>query len=236
MKLPYENHFIPKDELAIQERSQQVLDAEGQMKKSIFRYLNKVLFFLAIGVMLFMSSCDVLQQVSQMANLTRCQFRLTEVQQLTLSGINIQNIKKTSDLNIMDYGKLINAVATNNFPLDFVLNLEAKNPNPSPAGMNKLEWILFIDDIEMTRGNLNRQISIQGNNGVSVIPLNMHFDLKKVLANKSADAIVNFAMNLAGAGNQPTRFMLKVKPTINVGGVDLAYPDFINVKTSFVNN
>jgi len=175
----------------------------------------------------------VLNQVSQVSNLTNCNFRLESVNQLTLAGIDVQNIKKTSDLNFMDAAKLTKAVVSQQFPLDFTLNIEAKNPNSSPAGITKLDWVLLIDDIEMTRGILDKHVTIPANNGSAIIPMQMHVDLKKALSGKSADAIINFGMNLASAGNKPTRFTLQLKPTITVGAYPVTYPGYLNVKTSF---
>jgi hypothetical protein len=198
--------------------------------------LNKKLGFTTLGLLMLMTSCDVLNQVNQMSNLAKCEFRLQSVQQLNLAGINVQNVKKLSDLNYMDAAKLAAAVATQQFPLDFTLNIEAKNPNTSAAGMTKIDWILLIDDIEMTQGILDKQVTIPANNGSAIIPMQIHVDLKKALSGKGADAIINFGMNLAGAGNQPTRFTLKMKPTITVNGFPITYPGYLSVKTEFSSN
>jgi len=194
---------------------------------------TKLLFLVSVNILLFFTSCDVLNQVSQMTNLTKCSFRLESVQQLNLAGINVQNIKKLSDLNMFDAAKLASAVASQQFPLDFTLNIEAKNPNTSAAGMTRIDWILLIDDIEMTRGILDKQVTIPANNGSAIIPMQMHIDLKKALSGKSADAIINFGMNLSGNGNKPTRFTLQMKPTISVNGFPITYPGYINAKTEF---
>jgi hypothetical protein len=192
-----------------------------------------LLMALAVSTILSFNSCDILQQAQQMATLSKCDFRLQSVNQLSLSGVNVQSIHKLSDLTYLDAAKLTTAVATGNFPLDFTLNVEAKNPNPSAAGLTKMDWILLIDNIEMTRGNVNQQVSIPANNGIAVIPMKMHVDLKQALSGKSADAILNFGLNLAGAGNKPTRFTMKLQPTINVASMPITYPGYITVNTEF---
>jgi LEA14-like dessication related protein len=193
----------------------------------------KTLFITSISFLLFFTSCDVMKQVSQISNLTKCEFRLESVQQLNLAGINVQNVKKISDLNMFDAAKIASALSSQQFPLDFTLNIEAKNPNSSAAGMTRIDWILLIDDIEMTRGIQDKQVTIPANNGIAVIPMQMHVDLQKALTGKSADAVINFAMNLAGSGNKPTRFTLQMKPAITVGGFPITYPGYLNVKTEF---
>lgn len=189
--------------------------------------------FLLITIPLIMNSCEVLQQAQKIATLSKCDFRLQSVNQVMLAGVNVQNIHKFSDLSLMDAGRLTAAVASGQFPLDFILNVEVKNPNAADAGMTRMDWILLIDDIEMTRGALDKSYTIAGNNGISVIPMQMHVDLKKALSGKSADAIINFGLNLAGAGNKPTRVSLKVQPTISVASWPITYPGYITVGTEF---
>ncbi len=197
---------------------------------------TKILLIASISFLITFSSCDVLKQVSQMSNLTKCDFRIESVQQLTLAGINVQNVKTVSDMNMFDAAKIASALSSQAFPLDFTLNIEAKNPNASAAGMTKIDWILLIDDIEMTQGILDKQVTIPANNGTAIIPMQMHVDLKEALKGKSADAVINFGMNLAGSGNKPTRFTLKMKPTILVSGIPIVYPGYLNIKTEFGTN
>lgn len=197
-----------------------------------FRF-PKMLLVGALAAITFFTSCDVVKQVSQMANLTKCDFRLESVQRLTLAGVNIQNVKKMSDVTMFDAAKLASAVASQQLPLNFTLNIETRNPNTADAGMTKIDWILLIDDIEMTRGILDQAITIPANNGTAIIPLLVNVDLQKALSGKSADAIINFGMNLAGSGNKPTRFTLKMKPTISVNGFPITYPGYLDVKTEY---
>ncbi|NVO18377.1 MAG: hypothetical protein HXX13_01680 [Bacteroidetes bacterium] len=196
--------------------------------------MKKVLAALTLLSIIFLiPSCEILQQAQQLGTLAKCDFRLQSVNQLSLAGINVQNIHKLSDLSLLDAGRLTTAVATGNFPLDFTLNIEAKNPNPADAGLTKMDWILLIDNIEMTRGVVDQKVTIPANNGISVIPMKMHVDLKQALSGKGADAIINFGLNLAGAGNKPTRFTMKLQPTINIANFPITYPGYITVGTDF---
>lgn len=194
--------------------------------------MKKFSIVLSIGLFLSFSSCEVFQQAQKMANLVNCDFSLKTVEGLSLAGVNVQQVQSLSNLNILDIGKLTAAISGGQLPLDFTLNMQARNPNASPAGMTRLEWILFIDDIEMTKGTLNKQVNIPANNGTAMIPLHMNVDLKKVLTDKTGDALLNFAMNLAGAGNKPTRFAVKARPTISIGGYSLDYPGYITIKSN----
>jgi len=187
-------------------------------------------------LMIVIASCDVLQQASQMATLAKCDFRLKTVENTSLAGINVQHIQHLSDVNLMDAARITKAYAGSSFPLTFTLNVEALNPNAGTASMQRLDWILYIDDIEMANGTNTQPISIPGNQGTAIIPLQISTDLKKSLSGKSGDAILNFGFNLAGAGNAPSRITLKAKPTITISGFQVSYPGYISVSKEFSSN
>lgn len=186
-----------------------------------------------LALMVIVSSCDVVNNLSSMYNFTKCDFRLSTIDNVRLAGVNVQNITNFSALSILDAARITTAYATNQMPLSFNLNVEVKNPNNQKAVMNGMEWILLIDNIEMTRGNLSRQIEVLPNNQTAIMPLTLSFDLKKVLTGKSADAVANFGMNLAGSGNKPSRVTLKAKPSVVVGGITFPYPDYITIQNQF---
>lgn len=183
------------------------------------------------------TACDILDQAKQIAMLSKCEFKLKTVDQLKLAGVNIQQIKKLSDLTITDAAKITTAAALGSkLPLNFTLNVEIKNPNTTAAAMTKLDWILLIDDIQMVSGMNEQRIQVPANGGTAVLPLSIGIDLKQALKGKSADAIANFGLNLAGAGNKPTRITLKAKPFIQVGGQSISYPEYLTVQNEFTSN
>ena len=180
-----------------------------------------------------LNSCDVLNQISQVAMLSKCQFRLSTLTNTRLAGVNVQNIKSYKDLSLVDVTKVTAAYATGSLPLSFTLNVEAKNPNTTAAGMSKLDWILLIDDLEVLTGVTEQRITIPANGGTAVLPLNLSFDLLKVIEARNVESLANFGLNLAGAGNRPTRVTLKAKPTIYVGSSPITYPDYITINNEF---
>ncbi|MBL7906764.1 MAG: hypothetical protein JNL22_17215 [Bacteroidales bacterium] len=199
--------------------------------------MKKIMLMLAVVITtIAFSACDILDQARQVAMLSKCEFRLSSVDQLKLAGVNIQQVKKLSDLSLLDAAKITTAaVSGSSLPLNFTLNVEVKNPNAGSAGLTKLDWILFIDDIQMVSGVNEQRLQVPGNGGTGTIPLTIGVNLKEVLKGKSGDAIANFGLNLAGAGNKPTRITLKAKPTIMVGSQYIAYPGYLTVQNEFTS-
>jgi hypothetical protein len=192
---------------------------------------NKLLLSLILILVLF-SACSVLQQTSEIAALTKCEFRIESARNMKLAGVNIQDKSSLSELTMMEMAKIGSVLAGGTLPLTFDLNVQVKNPNPGLAAMNKLDWILIIDDIEMTRGILNQRVEIPAN-AITSLPVAMSLDLMKSLSGKSGDALINFALNLAGTGSRPTRIKLKAKPTIMIGTKPIEYPGYITIKQEF---
>lgn len=189
----------------------------------------RTLILIAIAA-LTIYSCKTLMSY---ANVFTCDFRMQSLTNPALAGVDVKAIKNVNDLSLVQVGKLTAAYATGNVPLSFVLNLESKNPNTSPATMAKFDWILKIDDIQMATGTNNTQYTIPENNGTVAIPLTISVNLLEVLKGESKNTLLNFGLNLADAGGKPTRVNLQVKPTITLGSVPISYPGYITLGTEF---
>lgn len=176
-------------------------------------------------------SCSTLQQLH---SLSKCQFKLDTIENLSLAGVNIQNIKKPSDVNLFQAGKLALAFTQGRMPLSFRLNLDVKNPNTTKAALNQLDWILMIDNKEVLDGVVNERIEVAPNGGVSKLPLTINFDLKKALSGKSKDGLLETAFGLVGQNNKAgSKISLKARPYIKIGESNIPYPGYINIGKNF---
>jgi len=196
--------------------------------------VNMKKFLISISIATFsvflISGCAT---ISSLASLANCEYRMQSITKTQLAGIDIQNASGLKSLNLLSVGKLTRAYLEEDLPLNFQLNVEARNPNSQTASLNEFDWILLIDDIEMVRGSHQKAVNIPANDGTIIIPLDISFNLFDALRNESKDALLNFAFNLADASNTPTRVDLKIKPTVYINQVPLTYPDYFKVGTSF---
>lgn len=187
----------------------------------------------AILLLVVLNGCGLSRQAQEAATLSKCEFRLISVDKITLGGVNFQNVKSVSDLGFTDLAMLMGGFSSPVFPLTMQVNLEGRNPNTRQAGVNRVDWILYIDDVQITSGSLDKPFLIPPNNGITIIPVQVAMDLKKALSGESSEAMINFAMNLAGMGNKSTKLKIRIKPTILIGGKEWTYPGFINVTTTY---
>ncbi len=189
---------------------------------------------LPVFLLLAASSCEVSKQTKTAINLASCEFRLLSAENIMIAGISVDSYTSVKDLGVADFAIFMGALAQPELPLSLLLKIEVKNPNAAPAGINSLEYIVYIDDIQMIQGAYMKPITVPPSSSV-IIPVQLDMDLKQSLKGKSMDAVLNFGFNLAGVSHSPTRFKLKLKPGILVNGTSLSYPGYITVKTEFSN-
>ncbi|QHT71031.1 hypothetical protein GXP67_32460 [Rhodocytophaga rosea] len=175
------------------------------------------------------------KSIRELQSFAKCEFRVATVEGTTLAGVNVQQIRKLTDLNLMQAAKITQSYAGGSLPLSLTVNVDVKNPNATPAAMNSMEWIMLIDDKEIVDGVVNDRIDIAANGGISKLPIRISTDLRKILSNMSTEEAVNMGLGLSGSGNKPTRVTLKVKPSILVGQTLIKYPGYIKVNHEFGN-
>ena len=87
--------------------------------------------FLIISLIFLVTSCSVYETI---VNLSRLQFKLGDVNNFELNGIDISGKSKLEDFNFQDLLKLTTAFSSGSLPVTFMLNVEAKNPNDGTGG------------------------------------------------------------------------------------------------------
>jgi hypothetical protein len=190
--------------------------------------MKKIMAFIGISMMMF--SCDVAQQVLGTYQLTQCKYDYNSISGLTISGINLQNINSLSTLNPLNLATLTSAFSSKNgsLPLDFTLNLNVTNPGVQSALLNGLEYILEIDNHEVTTGSLEQKLQINGGQKV-ILPIKMSFDLKKALSGESLESIKNLAFNFAGIGSSSSNVTVRLKPNLMIGNQLIPSPSYIPI-------
>jgi len=166
------------------------------------------------------------------SNLTRCEFRKKEIDKLNLGEVNVLNVSALTDLGFADIAKLGKSFANGSLPLAVNFQIEVRNPNDALAAVNKVEWILEIDDREMTRGTTNQRIEVPPGE-TTTFPLGTTLNLRKILSGESKNSVLNFAMNLVGKGEEQSRIRLKIKPFFRILGAQIGYPGYIKLGKTF---
>lgn len=180
-------------------------------------------------MMLTLSSCDVMNQMSQVQQFALCEFDINGVDNVRIAGIELDENMDRDDLNTAQLMQLTAAIFKKEMIVDFDVLLKINNPNNKTAAMNRMDYELFIDNKQILTGQMNQPVNVPPNTSARV-PMPIQLDLFKVLNNETQNSLVNLAFKLTGDKSDPAEILLKVKPYIKVGGRELAYPGFLNIR------
>ena len=179
-----------------------------------------------VAVLIGLAGCATLQQI---AALRHVDFALNGVQNGRLAGVRLERIASYRDLSTVEVGRLALAVARDELPLSFTVNLKAENPvgNSATATMVRLAWTLLLDDKETIRGVLDSSYALLPGQPVT-IPLQMSLDLTEFF-DGSAESMIDLAAGLAGMRADPTRVTLRAVPSIDTPLGRMDYPSPITI-------
>ena len=194
----------------------------------------KKIFFSLVIIMLFSGiNCSIYETIT---NLSRLQFKLGEVNGFSVNGIDISNKSKLSDFSPLEIINLSSIVTSGTLPISFTLNVEAKNPNDGTGGYKKTDatlkafpWRLQIDNKETISGNIASPVSVPGTGEVSLIPIQINFDLMQFIEGQGYESLLNLVLALGGQQGSATRLTMFADPTVSTMLGDINYPGELKI-------
>lgn len=188
-------------------------------------------FGLALG--LSFASCGISEQVQQAKAFKDTQIRLASVEQVTVAGIDVMQIRRPGDLGTVDKARLVSAYATGNLPLRMRVNLEIRNPNNETAALNELDYIALIDGKQVATGRSTERIEVAPN-GTTLAPITLESNLREAVGEQSGEALADLVLGLADRNREPVRLTMRVRPTfITNSGRRIAPAGYINLDKEF---
>jgi len=179
------------------------------------------------------TSCSVYETI---VNLTRLQFKLGNVNNFELNGISLSDKSKLSDFKLQDILNISSMFASGNFPVSFVVNVEAKNPNDGTGGYKSTDatiqsfpWRLLIDDKETISGNIKQPVSVPGTGNITNIPLVIEMDLAQFFKDKGYESLINLALALGGKNGSSSKLTLFADPVVNTVLGNISYPGELKI-------
>lgn len=187
-------------------------------------------FFFSVLIICLVAACAQLKQLHSFA---KCEFRMSDIRQVEVAGVNTTGKESLSDFNFLELTQLSAAYFSGDMPLNLIVDVDVKNPNAETAALNSVEWIAMLDGTQIATNTISNRIEISPNGGIQTIPIKVNADLKELFSSKSKDSMLNLILNLFGESNEPSKLKLKLKPSLLVRGVNVGYPGYINVNKSF---
>ena len=190
---------------------------------------QKIYIFLMVVFMPMLSGCDVTKGLQSALNMRHCEYRYQSITNLTISGMNLSN--GISAFQLPQILAILGGTVSS-IPLDFTLNLDVHNPNPSQAAFQAVQYIIQIDDVEFTNGMVNQPFSVDAGQ-TAQLPIQIGVDIATLISNHSQSAILNIVKNFIGVGTEKSNVTVQLKPTFTVGVSRITSPVYIPVSFSF---
>lgn len=169
------------------------------------------------------------KQLKELKTLTKCEFRLKNIELLSLDNIDVSKIKSVNDLDALTIAKLGSSLLTGKMPLKYRTNIESKNPNTQNAALNKFELQILFNNVDLVQTIINQRVEINPGQ-TALIPVEMSSDIGQIV---KAENIRNLLGWLFPGNDSPAVFTIKIKPSIMIGPVSLSYPGFITLSKDF---
>lgn len=190
--------------------------------------MNKKILGLILLVSVLFTSCGVGDMTSAY-NITQCEYKYKNISNLNISGMNLSN--GVSPVYVPKLLSILGGTASS-IPMNFTLNLDVKNPNATAAALQGLQYIISVDDVEFTTGQVNHALNIAGGES-QTLPLNIGVDLATLMSGNSKTAVQNIAKNFIGIGSEQSNVTVRIKPTFMIAGRAITYPAYIPVSFAF---
>ncbi len=195
---------------------------------------NNLLHFLAlnfsvvfIAIFLTFSGCRTFREFGA---LSKCQFRNKDFGKMEIGGLNLLRYNSVQDVDFIKAGEIALKLSQQaEMPFVVTFNVEVKNDHEKLAALERMDWILEVDNKDVINGTSTERFEVQPLS-TNVLPITTSFDIKKILGKGSLDGI--FAL-VQGRNEEDSRIRLKIKPRFRIAGIRIGYPGYIKIgKTS----
>ena len=185
--------------------------------------MKKTIIAVAIcSCALLFASCSFLQgllgQAQAIANLANCTYTLTNVNNVSVAGVNLKKITN-GQVNAADVITLSAALLNKKLPLSMDVNVNVKNPTDYDARLSTMDWALDIENTQFATGmvNQNRTIGAKKN---TTVPLAVGTDLYSLFSKGGIESVKKFAGSFKSDGTS-SKVALRIRPHVTVAGMDM---------------
>ena len=185
--------------------------------------MKKLIVFVLLGVTL--SACGSLKQLTQIANLKNCTFALDKMESVTVAGINVNNLSSFSAADLL---KVAACIKAKQLPVVMNVKVGVDNPGVSEATVTRMEWMCTVDDQSLAKGVIADKFTVPAG-GTASIPLKVNMDAYELFSSSGVDAVKAFVNSFSKEDNTSSRVAVKVKPTVNLGGANISFPNYITL-------
>lgn len=193
--------------------------------------MRKIALTIAGIACMFITACGIQDQANKLMAFEKCKYDFTSVDSLHIAGMNIKNAIGAQGLDLAKTPRLALAVLRKDVPLEAKLNLQIKNPSTQPAAINQFEYILLLQNRELTTGTVDRAVQVQPNGGLTNVPIRISCNLINLIGDKdSRNDLADFFSALSSNNSTGKSLItIKIRPTFGFGNTKIKYPGYITI-------
>lgn len=169
------------------------------------------------------------KQLREMKAMSKCQFRLINIDLLSLDNIDISGIRTPGDLDALTVIRLGNSLFSGKLPLTYRANIESKNPNTENAAINQFELHILFNNVNLVQTMIQERYEVKPGE-TAKMPVLLTSDIAQIVKGESISKVLGW---LFTGNDSPAVFTVKIKPSVLVGSVTLTYPGFITLSKDF---
>ncbi len=161
--------------------------------------------------------------------LRQVNFGIDRVASVRLAGVSLDHVRSSSDLSVLDYGRIGAAALRGQIPLEFDVHVMGANPqeNNTTARLVRMQWTLDLNGRETVSGTLDTAYTFPPGSTTDVrVPVRL--DLAQFFKSSAADAL-DLALGLAGLSARQTEVALRAVPIIDTPLGPIRYPTAITI-------
>jgi len=190
----------------------------------------KKLVILFLSITLITSSCDILEQMGEVATFVNCNFSVNKVRINKLGGFDFTKYNDVSDIGFTQMLSLGQQLIAGELPANLSVDIRAKNNQSAKASISGLDWQVFMKNEQYGSGKLNKYVEVLPGQSTD-FTVNVNFDLLKLLTSENLQTILDLVMDMDNKEKlKKLDIMLKVKPYYKSGSSIREYPGFLTIR------
>lgn len=192
--------------------------------------MQKWLIGLLSGIVLTFSSCNILEQAQEYERFIQCNFSLSNIEVLEISGVDISSLSSKGDIGMMDMMNITKQLFSSNFPAKLSIDLKASNKDIQQASIAGLDWKILMDGEELASGLVDQEVLVKPQSSTT-FPVIVQVDLMRLLRSESLGKIMAFAFGenqyeeISKLGAE-----INIKPYYKTKSGIKKYPGYLTIK------
>ena len=188
--------------------------------------MKKTLSKISVLLLFAVTFCGC-EDVEGLINMLNCKFEMQDVEDFTFAGVRFDELNSPDDISESDMTIINEAIDAENAFINFTLNIIGTNSNDVTASVEKLQWKLAVDSLDIAEGIVRDRFTIPAQSS-DTLSLIVNTNITNTYKENVVENIFNLYQDIVNG--RTSVVAIKIKPTIN----ETEFPDYITLQ-SFTN-